>query len=80
MTSELAGQLVLAGGATGNQGSAVARELLERGFRVRALTRDPGRPAARDLAARATGLRREHPGLLTLERFLRTGGWGEGSR
>jgi uncharacterized protein YbjT (DUF2867 family) len=56
MTLEVAGQLVLVSGATGNQGSAVARELLERGFRVRALTRDPGRPAARDLAARGAEL------------------------
>ncbi|RJL33418.1 NmrA/HSCARG family protein [Bailinhaonella thermotolerans] len=35
-------------GATGRQGGAVARELLRRGRRVRAIVRDPGR--ARDLA------------------------------
>lgn len=44
------GHLVLVSGATGQQGGAVARRLLERGFAVRALTRDPGQPAARELA------------------------------
>jgi uncharacterized protein YbjT (DUF2867 family) len=44
-------RLVLVGGATGNQGSAVARELLVNGFGVRALTRDPEQPVARELAA-----------------------------
>ncbi len=40
-------------GATGNQGGAVARKLLEAGgWRVRALTRSPEQPAARALAAR----------------------------
>lgn len=43
---------VLVSGATGNQGGAVARYLLERGFGVRALTRDPNKPAARALAER----------------------------
>lgn len=43
---------VLVSGATGTQGGAVADELLKRGFRVRALTRDPGKPAARALAER----------------------------
>ncbi len=33
-------------GATGKQGGAVARELVRRGFRVRAITRDPSKPAA----------------------------------
>jgi nucleoside-diphosphate-sugar epimerase len=32
---------ILVTGATGQQGGAVAQELLERGFGVRALTRDP---------------------------------------
>lgn len=44
-------RLVLVGGATGNQGSLVARALLANGFGVRALTREPGKPAARELAA-----------------------------
>jgi uncharacterized protein YbjT (DUF2867 family) len=37
-------------GATGQQGGAVARCLLRDGWEVRALTRDPDRPAARELA------------------------------
>ena len=37
-------------GATGRQGGAVARRLLKRGHRVRALTRVPRKPAARALA------------------------------
>jgi uncharacterized protein YbjT (DUF2867 family) len=36
-------------GATGKQGGAVARELVRRGFRVRAITRDPSKPAAMTL-------------------------------
>jgi uncharacterized protein YbjT (DUF2867 family) len=41
---------ILVSGATGQQGGVVARELLERGFGVRALTRDPEKPAAKELA------------------------------
>jgi uncharacterized protein YbjT (DUF2867 family) len=41
---------VLVTGATGTQGGAVARALLERGQRVRALTRDPGKESAKLLA------------------------------
>jgi uncharacterized protein YbjT (DUF2867 family) len=43
-------RLILVAGATGNQGGAVARSLLNRGFRVRGLTRDPQKPEARALA------------------------------
>ena len=43
-------RLILVTGATGTQGGAVARELLSRGFAVRALTRSPEKPAARALA------------------------------
>jgi uncharacterized protein YbjT (DUF2867 family) len=46
------GRLVLVTGATGQQGGAVARNLLERGFGVRALTRDPEKPEAKVLAER----------------------------
>lgn len=41
---------VLVTGATGQQGGHVARELLAKGHHVRALTRKPDAPAARDLA------------------------------
>jgi uncharacterized protein YbjT (DUF2867 family) len=45
-------RLILVCGATGKQGGAVARSLLERGFRVRALTRNPQKPEAQALADR----------------------------
>src|SRR5918993_5488278 len=44
------GRVILVSGATGQQGGTVARNLLERGFAVRALTRDTGKAAARELA------------------------------
>jgi uncharacterized protein YbjT (DUF2867 family) len=37
--AQLSERLILVTGATGNQGGAVAQEVLKRGFRVRALTR-----------------------------------------
>lgn len=43
------GRVILVTGATGRQGGAVLRQLLERGFTVRAATRDPEKPAAREL-------------------------------
>ncbi|THV42215.1 NmrA/HSCARG family protein [Glycomyces buryatensis] len=42
---------VLVTGATGGQGGAVARSLLDRGQAVRALVRDPEKPASQDLKA-----------------------------
>ena len=42
-------QPVAVAGATGKQGGAVAKRLLERGHSVRALTRNPSKPAARAL-------------------------------
>jgi uncharacterized protein YbjT (DUF2867 family) len=44
------GRLILVSGATGQQGGAVVRSLLERGFGVRALTRDTEKVEARELA------------------------------
>ena len=41
---------ILVAGATGNQGGAVASSLLERGFKVRALTRNPNSEEAQALA------------------------------
>lgn len=43
-------RLILVTGATGTQGGAVARELLERGYAVRGLTRDPQSEDAQALA------------------------------
>ena len=43
-------------GATGQQGGATARALLGAGARVRALVRDPGAPAAQELARRGADL------------------------
>lgn len=42
---------ILVTGATGNQGGAVARELLANGYRVKAMTRNPTSEAAQGLAA-----------------------------
>ena len=44
-------EIVLVTGATGNQGNATARRLLEKGFRVRAMTQQPQSPRAALLAA-----------------------------
>jgi uncharacterized protein YbjT (DUF2867 family) len=43
-------RVILVSGATGQQGGTVARNLLEWGFAVRALTRDADKAAARELA------------------------------
>lgn len=43
-------RVILVCGATGSQGGAVARSLLDRGFQVRALTRDPQKLEAQALA------------------------------
>lgn len=43
-------------GATGHQGGAAAHHLLDHGFKVLALTRDPTKPAARDLELRGAEL------------------------
>jgi uncharacterized protein YbjT (DUF2867 family) len=47
---ENSNQTILVTGATGNQGGVVARHLLQRvNFKVRALVRDPNKPAAQSL-------------------------------
>ena len=48
---ERSDKTIVVTGATGHQGGAVARHLLQEGWRVRALTRDPEKPAAQDLEA-----------------------------
>ncbi len=48
--TDIGNKKILVTGATGNQGGAVARKLLEDGFQVRALTRDPSKSAAKELA------------------------------
>jgi uncharacterized protein YbjT (DUF2867 family) len=45
-------KIIAVTGATGQQGGAVARKLLADGWKVRALTRDPNKAAAQDLASR----------------------------
>src|SRR5256885_16947066 len=42
--------IVVTTGSTGKQGGAVARSLLERGHKVRAVTRDPNSSQAKSLA------------------------------
>src|SRR5215211_6251962 len=44
-------RIIAVTGATGQQGGAVARKLLAEGWKVRALTRDLDKPAARELAS-----------------------------
>lgn len=44
-------KMIAVTGATGQQGGAVARKLLADGWKVRALTRDANKPAAKELAA-----------------------------
>ena len=47
---------VLVTGATGNQGGAVARELLKRGWTVKAMCRDPGKDSAKALESEGAQL------------------------
>lgn len=49
-------KFIVVTGATGQQGGATARHLLAQGFRVRALVRDPNKPAAQELAAKGAEL------------------------
>jgi uncharacterized protein YbjT (DUF2867 family) len=70
-------KLILVTGATGQQGGAVARNLLKQpGFTVRALTRDSAKPAARTLAqAGAELFRGDLDDSASLKRALE-GTWG----
>lgn len=52
----MTGKRILVTGATGQQGGAVARELLGMGHAVRAMTRDPGKEAARSLERRGADI------------------------
>lgn len=62
---------ILVSGATGQQGGAVARHLMKRGFRVRALTRRPDQEAARALAeAGAEVVRGDFDDRASLDRAL----------
>jgi len=68
--------LILVTGATGNQGNAVARELLSRGHKVRAMTRKPDGEAAKALAALgAEVVQGDLDDAASLERAL-DGAWG----
>jgi uncharacterized protein YbjT (DUF2867 family) len=63
---------ILVLGATGQQGGAVARELLAHGWRVRAMTRKPEGEKARELASlRATVVPGDMDDPASLERALR---------
>jgi uncharacterized protein YbjT (DUF2867 family) len=70
------GRTILVVGATGKQGGAAARHLLERGFRVRALTRNPVTQAAAALrAAGAEVVKGDLDERATLDRAL-SGAYG----
>ncbi|HEX7666207.1 MAG TPA: NmrA/HSCARG family protein [Polyangiaceae bacterium] len=64
-------KLVLVTGATGHQGGAVARRLLNRGFAVRAATRNPSSAAAKKLSSIGCEVvRADYDEATSLERVL----------
>ncbi len=68
--------LILVTGATGNQGGAVAAELLAKGHKIRVMTRHADSPKARDLAKRgAEVVAGDLDDAASLERAL-AGAWG----
>jgi len=68
--------LIVVTGATGQQGGATARALLAKGHKVRAMTRKPDSPAARDLAKLgAEVVAGDLDDVASLERVL-NGAWG----
>jgi uncharacterized protein YbjT (DUF2867 family) len=69
-------RLILVSGATGQQGGAIAGELLDAGWRVRAMTRKPEGEAARALAERgAEVVQADLDDEASLRRAL-AGAWG----
>jgi uncharacterized protein YbjT (DUF2867 family) len=70
------GATILVTGATGQQGGAVARELLGAGHRVKAMTRNPGGDGAKELAALgAEVVQGDLNDVASLERAVE-GAWG----
>lgn len=68
--------IILVTGATGNQGGAIARRLLSRGYRVRALTRNPEGDKAKSLSQLGAQLiHGDYDDPSSLERALE-GVWG----
>ncbi|HXE95702.1 MAG TPA: NmrA/HSCARG family protein [Dongiaceae bacterium] len=68
--------IILVTGATGNQGGAIAQQLLSKGYRVRAMTRNPDSEKSRALAKLgAEVVRGEFDEPQSLERALE-GVWG----
>jgi uncharacterized protein YbjT (DUF2867 family) len=68
--------LIVVTGATGKQGGATARELLAKGHKVRAMTRKPDSPAAREIAKLgAEVVAGDLDDAASLERAL-AGAWG----
>jgi uncharacterized protein YbjT (DUF2867 family) len=68
--------LIVVTGATGQQGGATAQELLARGHKVRAVTRKPDSPAARELAKLGAEIvAGDLDDAASLERAL-AGAWG----
>ncbi|HEU5050587.1 MAG TPA: NmrA/HSCARG family protein [Gemmatimonadales bacterium] len=67
---------VLVSGATGQQGGAIARELLAAGWPVRAMTRHPEGAAARELAARGAEVVRADLDDEASLRAVAEGAWG----
>lgn len=67
---------ILVAGATGTQGGAVARQLLSKGYRVRAMTRNPGSVKANALQAEGAELiRGDFADRSSLESAM-VGAWG----
>src|SRR5437667_1523435 len=68
--------LIVVTGATGKQGGATARELLAKGHKVRAMTRKPDSPAAREIAKLGAEIvAGDLDDAASLERSL-AGAWG----